>query len=85
MWTVDFWKASAERALKTFAQSLLAVIAVGQVGFGDVDWMTSLSVAGVATLASVLSSLVSYNFGEFEGPSLADESLVHGIDWDDEQ
>lgn len=84
MWTVDFWKASVERALKTFAQSLLAVVAVGQVGFGDVDWVASLSVAGVATVASILSSIASYNFGEFEGPSLADESLVHGIDWDDE-
>ncbi len=84
MWTIDFWKAVTERAVKTFAQSLLAVIAVGQVGFGDVNWFTSLSVAGVATLASVLSSVASYHVGTYEGPSLSDESLVHGIDWDDE-
>jgi hypothetical protein len=84
MWTIDFWKAAAERAIKTFAQSLLAVIAVGQVGFGDINWAASLSVAGVATLASILSSVGSHNLGPFEGPSLADESLMHGIDWDDE-
>lgn len=84
MWTADFWKAVTERAVKTFAQSLLAVVAVGQVGFNDINWLASLSIAGVATVASILSSVASYNLGAYEGPSLTDESLVHGIDWDDE-
>lgn len=56
--TEDFWVGVAERAVKTFAQSLVASIGATQVAFGDVDWQLALSVSGVAALVSVLTSLV---------------------------
>jgi hypothetical protein len=83
MWTVDFWKAAGERAVKTAAQAAIALFAAG-VTILDIDWVQGGAVVGTATLLSVLSSIASYNVGHFEGPSLTDESLVHGIDWDDE-
>jgi hypothetical protein len=69
-----FWLAAGERAVKTFAQSLLAILVVG-TGFEDVAWGEVLSVAGVATLASVLTSIVGAGLGN-DGPSLASEELV---------
>ena len=50
-----FWCGVFERGVKTFAQSLLAVLTVG-VGVAGVDWVSGLSVAAVATLTSVLTS-----------------------------
>ena len=83
MWTVDFWKATAERALKTAAQAAIALFAAG-VTILDIDWGQGFAVVATATLLSVLSSVASNNFGPFEGPSLADETLIHSVDWDDE-
>lgn len=57
---VDYLKkwlaAAAIRALKTFAQSAVAMIAVGS-GFVDVDWLNVVSVSGVAALLSILTSI----------------------------
>lgn len=60
--TRAFWRGAFERALKTFAQSLLAVIGVGGLGVLDVDWIGALSVAAVATLASLLTSIGNAEF-----------------------
>jgi hypothetical protein len=57
------WKtwclAASVRAVKTFAQSLLATLAVQQVGIGvtDVSWATVVSVASLAAVISLLTSL----------------------------
>ena len=51
------WLAAAlVRAIKTFAQSAVAMIAVGS-GFVDVDWLNVASVSGVAALLSILTSI----------------------------
>lgn len=69
MFTKAFLKAAAERAVKTFAQTLAGFIVVVGAGVGDIDWSRSLSVAAVATVASLLSSVVSSGIGD-NGPSL---------------
>jgi hypothetical protein len=69
-----FWLATLERAVKTFAQTLLGVLVIG-TGFDDVAWGEVLSVAGVAALASVLTSVIGAGLGN-DGPSLASEELV---------
>jgi hypothetical protein len=56
-----FFKDAGERALKTFAQSLLSVLAVQGVTITSVNWAVALSVAATATLISVLTSVVSYS------------------------
>lgn len=59
MWTLVFWLAAAERAVKTAAQSGLALIGTGAAGFTDLDWQQIASVSLLAAIASVLTSLVT--------------------------
>lgn len=51
----SFWSGLIDRAVKTFAQSLLAAFTVG-VGILDIDWKGALGIAATAVLASVLTS-----------------------------
>jgi hypothetical protein len=68
-----FWKDLGERAIKTFAQSLATGIVADATGLLDVDWVTILSVAGLLTLASVLTSLASTPFSSKGTASLVTE------------
>ena len=51
---VNWWKATAIRTIKTFAEALLALITVG-MGFNEIDWPHALSVSGVAALYAFLT------------------------------
>lgn len=59
LFTGDFWKAAAERAIRTMAQVLLSLwISDGVFNALSVDWLNALGVALGAALISVLMSLV---------------------------
>ena len=73
-----FWIAAGERAVKTFAQSLVALFAAG-VTILNIDWQQGLAVAATAAVVSVLTSVASVRLGEFEGPSLAGEAVVEPV------
>ena len=73
-----FWIAAGERALKTFAQSLVALFAAG-VTILNIDWQQGLAVAATAAAVSVLTSVASVRLGQFEGPSLAGEAVVEPV------
>lgn len=74
MFDNKFWVAAAERAIKTFAQTLVALLGTEMVGIHTLDWGMMISTALTATVLSVLTSLASANFGKNPGPSLVDES-----------
>ena len=61
MFTLAFWKAAAERAVKTGAQAVLTVYFVGDVALNafEADWgnMAGIGLGGV--VFSLLTSLVS--------------------------
>lgn len=49
-------KAAAIRAIKTAAQTAVAIISVGTV-MSDVDWMMVASASGLSAILSVLTSV----------------------------
>lgn len=75
MWQKQFWIAAAERAIKTFAQALAAVLVAGATSILEVDWQQSLGVAALAAVLSVCTSVGSMAVGN-AGPSLATEVVA---------
>ena len=56
-WNWKEWAVAALiRAVKTFAQTFVSMIAVG-AAFSEIDWLRALSVSGVAFVLSMLTSL----------------------------
>ena len=55
--TITWWKAAGIRALKTFAQTAVAVIGTGLVAWSEVPWVLVLSTASVAAILSLLTSI----------------------------
>lgn len=54
--SIEWWKAAGIRALKTAAQVVLGMITVGMT-VHEVDWVNVLSVAAVAAVYSLITSL----------------------------
>lgn len=52
-----FAVSAGKRALWTFAETALGMITVGQA-FTEINWLHIISVAGVASIASLLKSIV---------------------------
>ena len=54
---IEWSKAAAVRAIKTMAQTAISLIGTKLVGIGDIDWITIGSIALVAGIVSMLTSL----------------------------
>ena len=67
--TSNFWKRTAERAVKTFAQAALGLLTVELV-MDSSGWLPAAIAVGIATATSVLSSIASAQVGDPEDPSL---------------
>lgn len=61
-----WWFAAFNRATRTFCQTGLSMLTVGQA-FIDVDWKTLLSVSGVAFVISILTSVAGLPEASAEG------------------
>ncbi|MEV0319817.1 holin [Streptomyces sp. NPDC050658] len=77
MWTAAFWKATSERALRTFAQSLGAILVAGGTSLLDIDWKAALATAGMATLLAVLTAVGAAKVGS-GGPGLTETPTAQG-------
>lgn len=75
IWGGAFWKATAERAIKTFAQTLAALLVADGTGLLDSQWVPRLSVAGMAALVSVLTSIGSDSLTG-TGPAIAGPEVI---------
>lgn len=69
MFTAQFWKQAAERAIKTFAQTLVATgVVVGVAGWDK--WQAALIASAIAAALSVVTSVASIGVGDKGTPSL---------------
>jgi hypothetical protein len=68
--SITFVTQLLERAIKTAAQSALAIIAATQLDWFHADWKAIAGTIATATVASVLTSLVSMNIGPAGTPSV---------------
>ena len=78
MYSTNFLVAVAERAIKTFAQTLLATIGADAAGVFTASTLDAATVAAGAALISVLTSFASASTGR-TGPSLAGETTAPDI------
>lgn len=69
MFSHQFIKDAAERAIKTAAQAILAVFVAG-VTIMSVDWVDTLAIGATAALVSVLTSIASAGVRNPESASL---------------
>jgi hypothetical protein len=73
MFEIDFWKDAGERAIRTAAQSIIALLTGSVTGILDVDWTQTLSISALAAFLSVLMSLVATKTGDDESASFLPE------------
>lgn len=78
--TADFWKGSFERAIRTAAQTAIALIGTDQVGILNLDWAQIGSVTATATLLSLLMSIAGGGTGS--GPSFTSAEEIPAQDDD---
>lgn len=65
----SFWTETAERALKTVAQTAVALVGAEAFNVLTADWAEIGAVAAGAGVVSVLTSLGSIPVGEEDSPS----------------
>lgn len=61
--------AMLERAIKTAAQTFLALVGTNVAGITDVEWAAVGSAVALATVLSVVTSLASISFTNTDGPA----------------
>lgn len=76
LWSMNFWKGAAERALKTLVQVLAAAFVVG-VPVNAVDIRGALLLAATAVVASLCTSILSADF--VAGPPSGDVQPFHVV------
>jgi hypothetical protein len=75
MWTKTFWKATAERAVSTAAQSAILVFGADQVNALVADWQLVGGFAAGGAVLSVLKSLAAQKITG-DGPGLTDAETL---------
>lgn len=55
----EFLKCAGVRAVKTMAQTAVALLGTGAVGILDVDWVAVVSASALAGVVSILTSIAT--------------------------
>lgn len=71
--TRAFWRAASERAIRTFAQTMLAMIGFAVFDVLAADWKQLIGVSMGAAVLSLLTSIVASEIGDKGTPSLVEE------------
>ena len=83
MRTAKFWIDAAERAVRTFAQALVAALTAGFVFTDGAAWGAALLTAAIAALVSLRTSVAASGVGDQSTPSLLPEAAPEPVDPDD--
>ncbi|GLZ31587.1 hypothetical protein Lesp02_37750 [Lentzea sp. NBRC 105346] len=75
MTSKEFWRDTAERAIRTFLQTFAAMFSAGGLGLLDAPWVTALSTAGMAALLSVINSVLASPFGRENSASVLSDPV----------
>lgn len=74
MLTGTFVRAAFERAIRTVAQTAVALLGVDLVSVVDVEWLYIAGVSATAGLLSLLTSVAASGVGEKGTPSLVNDA-----------
>ncbi|MDG4857369.1 holin [Streptomyces sp. T-3] len=69
--TTSFWTATAERAVRTFAQTLIAALGLDAADVLALPWGRGLALAGIAAVLSVVTSIATGGTGG-RGPGVTE-------------
>jgi hypothetical protein len=77
MWTLDFWKATGERMIRSFAAAMVSVLVVGEnmMDAFSANWQEALGVGLGAAVVSLLLSLAG-NVTTGGGPAFINSEKV---------
>ena len=75
LWTKSFWMGAGERAIKTFFQSVVALIGTAQL-IQSVDWKVVASGSLLATFLSLATSIGNANFTTGTGAAVPSAASV---------
>ena len=70
MFTKSFLRQLHERAVKTFAQTIVALAGAAQMDWMSLDWWHIAATAGIAAALSALTSIASDKIGPTGTPSM---------------
>lgn len=70
MFTKSFLLQLVERAIKTFAQTLVALAGASQMDWLSLDWPQLAATSAIAAGLSVLTSIASDKIGPADTPSM---------------
>lgn len=73
MYNKTFWQDVAERAIKTFAQTFIALVGADTAGMFTIAVVDNFKVSLGAAILSVLSSIGSSKVGDPTSPSILRE------------
>lgn len=57
MMSIKWWKAAGVRAIRTFAEAMLAYIGTGALVLKDVNWIAALSAGAMGAVTAFLIAL----------------------------
>lgn len=57
--TKSFWKSAFIRALRTFCQSVVALVGTDAINIVCIDWTTILGISATTALLSILTSIAT--------------------------
>ena len=80
LWTRQFWVATAERVIRTFAQAMLSFLGADAFNIVEVTWGEALGISAGAAFIALLTSIVASGVNQKGAPSFVRAENVVVVD-----